>query len=325
MSNSESSYHFSTNSQEQSYAAGGNNPVNSDSSPYLDDQYPDSLGGDALSIALIGPDEDRRRAAVTAIAECHSGEIREFSTYPPSLDDVPKLLEQHYDVIMIDLDSHPEYALELVESMCYGHLPLHALRARGRRTCATLRQWGLNFRQLPVNQRRRQFLGHHFAHPAGFVLGVGRAGDGRDVQAHHRTVRARRPLCAFVEIAAQAIGDMAGGAHPAVCAKLRCVPPCHGPAPYRARPVPVRRYRPGQRRAGPAIRGPWAARLPRPSVFGAFEHARDRRHVAFGHQLRIGVRSESFQPGLGMAASFLKGGYLITMSSKSSWRRHGPT
>jgi len=92
--------------------------VNPDSSHYLDDQYPDSLGGDMLSIALIGPDEERRKAAATALAGCQGGEIREFSSYPPSLDDVPKLLEQHYDVIIIDLDSNPEYALELVESIC---------------------------------------------------------------------------------------------------------------------------------------------------------------------------------------------------------------
>ncbi|MGD0800543.1 MAG: AAA family ATPase [Terracidiphilus sp.] len=92
--------------------------MNSDSSQYLDDQYPDSLGGDVLSIALIGPDEDRRKAAATALAGCQGGDIREFSTYPPSLDDVPRLLEQHYDVIIIDLDSHSEYALELVESIC---------------------------------------------------------------------------------------------------------------------------------------------------------------------------------------------------------------
>jgi Flp pilus assembly CpaE family ATPase len=118
MSNSESSYRFSEKPQESYSAAGGSNPVNSDSSSYLDDQYPDSLGADVLSIALIGPDEDRRRAAASALAGCQGGEIREFSSYPPSLDDVPRLLEAHYDVIIIDLDSHPEYALELVESIC---------------------------------------------------------------------------------------------------------------------------------------------------------------------------------------------------------------
>ena len=118
MSNWQSSYQFSSNPRGKSQAEGGNNPVNPDSSHYLDDQYPDSLGSDTLSIALIGPDEDRRRAAATALAGCQGGDIREFSSYPPSLDDVPKLLEQHYDVIIIDLDAQPEYALELVESIC---------------------------------------------------------------------------------------------------------------------------------------------------------------------------------------------------------------
>jgi pilus assembly protein CpaE len=43
---------------------------------------------------------------------------REFSSYPPDLDDVARLLEQHYDVVIVDLDSNPEYALDLVESVC---------------------------------------------------------------------------------------------------------------------------------------------------------------------------------------------------------------
>jgi len=92
--------------------------VNSDSSMYVDEQYQDSLGVDHLSIALVGPDEDRRKAAASVLAECKGSEIFEFSSYPPSLDDVPKFLEQPYDVIIIDLDAEPEYALQLVECMC---------------------------------------------------------------------------------------------------------------------------------------------------------------------------------------------------------------
>jgi pilus assembly protein CpaE len=92
--------------------------VNSDSSLYLDEQHSDSLGVDPLSIALIGPDEDRRKAVANEIAVCQSGEICEFYSYPASLDDLPKLLEPHFDVIVIDLDCQPEYALELVESLC---------------------------------------------------------------------------------------------------------------------------------------------------------------------------------------------------------------
>jgi pilus assembly protein CpaE len=88
-----------------------------------------------LSIALIGPDDGRRRSIATALAECQESDVREFSSYPPGLDDVPRLLEQHHDVIIIDLDSDPEYALELVESICANGLAtvmVYSLHARGR-------------------------------------------------------------------------------------------------------------------------------------------------------------------------------------------------
>jgi pilus assembly protein CpaE len=85
---------------------------------YSEFQSPDSLGGETLSIALIGPDDLRRVAAATALASCQNGGVREFRAYPASMDDVPRMLESRFDVIIIDLDSGPEYALELVESIC---------------------------------------------------------------------------------------------------------------------------------------------------------------------------------------------------------------
>ena len=88
------------------------------SSPSLDSQYPDFIGAGTLSIALIGPDGQRRKAAAKVLAECHlEEEFREFSSYPSSLDDAPRLLGQQFNVILIDLDSNPEYALELAESI----------------------------------------------------------------------------------------------------------------------------------------------------------------------------------------------------------------
>jgi pilus assembly protein CpaE len=82
------------------------------------DELPDSVGIDGLSIALIGPDKQSHHSVANALDECTGSNVREFSSYPPGLDDVPRLLEQHCDVIIIDLDSNPEYALELVESIC---------------------------------------------------------------------------------------------------------------------------------------------------------------------------------------------------------------
>jgi pilus assembly protein CpaE len=100
-----------------------------------------------LSIALIGPDERRRKAIVDALGAyqarakggirqpADSGEprspagpdgsvsstrlaVREFYLYPADFNDVPRTLEQNFDVVIVELDSDPEYALDLVESIC---------------------------------------------------------------------------------------------------------------------------------------------------------------------------------------------------------------
>jgi pilus assembly protein CpaE len=78
---------------------------------------PDSLDVHVLSVALIGPDEQRRRAVARALAGSQANVTREFASYP-ELDDVPRLLETDYDVIIVDLDSDPEHALDLVEHIC---------------------------------------------------------------------------------------------------------------------------------------------------------------------------------------------------------------
>ena len=155
MSDSPSTYRFLDNPQGKYRASGGSNPVNSDTSQFLDDQYPDSLGSDVLTIALIGPDEGRRKAAASAIAGAQGGDIREFSTYPPSLDDVPKLLEQRYDVIIIDLDSHPEYALELVESICANGtatVMVYSMKADSELLVRCMRAGAREFLTLPFTQ-----------------------------------------------------------------------------------------------------------------------------------------------------------------------------
>jgi pilus assembly protein CpaE len=71
-----------------------------------------------LSVALIGRDQARRKEMAAALLQCDGAEVREYPDYPPSIEDVPRLLEQRSDAIVIDLDSRPEYALQLVESIC---------------------------------------------------------------------------------------------------------------------------------------------------------------------------------------------------------------
>ena len=78
---------------------------------------PDALGTNVLSVALIGPEEQRRKAIANALAGPQANVTTELSSYP-ELDDLPKLLEEDYDVVIVDLDSNPEHALDLVENIC---------------------------------------------------------------------------------------------------------------------------------------------------------------------------------------------------------------
>ena len=80
-------------------------------------QDADALGSDILSVAVIGPEQQGRKAVAKAVFGFHAGTVREFSSYP-ELDDLPKILNSAFDVIIVELDTNPEHALDLVEHIC---------------------------------------------------------------------------------------------------------------------------------------------------------------------------------------------------------------
>lgn len=86
--------------------------------------FPDTgaLGANLLSVALIGPQEHTRTAVADALVGSTSGVPRHLPFYP-SIDQIPKLVELNFDVIIIELDSDPEIALDLVESLCADGAP----------------------------------------------------------------------------------------------------------------------------------------------------------------------------------------------------------
>jgi pilus assembly protein CpaE len=78
----------------------------------------DPLGGNILNVALICPNEHRRRTIASAFGVSHAAIVREYPSYPPSIKEMPRMLgERAFDAVIIDLDSDSEYALELVESV----------------------------------------------------------------------------------------------------------------------------------------------------------------------------------------------------------------
>jgi pilus assembly protein CpaE len=80
-------------------------------------QIPGPLGSEPLSVAVISPDDDRRNLAIRALDKFPNGRIREFISYPPDIEAVTRMLKKSFDVVIIDLDSDPEYTLELVENI----------------------------------------------------------------------------------------------------------------------------------------------------------------------------------------------------------------
>jgi len=92
--------------------------VATDSVSYSPNAFPELIGGQALAIALVGPNENRRSLAMVAIAACGGADVREFSEYPRGPDEASQMLGRNYDAVLVDLDGDPEAALELVENVC---------------------------------------------------------------------------------------------------------------------------------------------------------------------------------------------------------------
>ncbi|MGO9776493.1 MAG: transposase [Terracidiphilus sp.] len=70
-----------------------------------------------LYVAVISPDTQRRNAALRALGDCHTVTIQEFLSYPADLDSAPRTLNREFDIVLVDLDTTPKQALNLVESI----------------------------------------------------------------------------------------------------------------------------------------------------------------------------------------------------------------
>jgi pilus assembly protein CpaE len=78
---------------------------------------PGSSDKPSLSIALIGPDEQHRRAMAEALSGRPGISVKEYVAFPRHLDELPRLLEQHYDVVIVDADGDSDFAVQLAESL----------------------------------------------------------------------------------------------------------------------------------------------------------------------------------------------------------------
>ena len=72
----------------------------------------------ALTVALVGPDEQLRKAVALALSGHPSLRLQEFSTFPPNVDRLHHRLAQQNDVVIVEVEGDPERAFELAEGLC---------------------------------------------------------------------------------------------------------------------------------------------------------------------------------------------------------------
>jgi pilus assembly protein CpaE len=79
----------------------------------------DSSSAAVMSIALIDPDDQRRKEVAVALTGVQGTSVKEYSSFPPDdVEDLPHILEHRFDAVIIGLDSDPECAFDVVESIC---------------------------------------------------------------------------------------------------------------------------------------------------------------------------------------------------------------
>lgn len=88
---------------------------NSKSNGPESNQAPDTSGKSVLSIAVIGPDDNRRKAFLSVLASRQRDKITEFTSFPPDLGAVSRSVGERFNVVILDVDSDPDYVFELVE------------------------------------------------------------------------------------------------------------------------------------------------------------------------------------------------------------------
>jgi pilus assembly protein CpaE len=107
-----------------------------------------------LNVALLGPDEQRRKLVASAISKHPGLKLHEFSSFPPRLEDLPQRLAQAYEVVIIDADSEPDYAFALAETICTSgrsYVMAYSVGADMKRAVQFMRAGVREFFTLPID------------------------------------------------------------------------------------------------------------------------------------------------------------------------------
>lgn len=71
----------------------------------------------AMSVALIGPNDAHRQIVARALASAQGRKIHEFIDYPATLNDLARMMETKFDVVLVDVDTDESYALQIISKL----------------------------------------------------------------------------------------------------------------------------------------------------------------------------------------------------------------
>jgi TonB family protein len=70
-----------------------------------------------MSVALIGPNDAHRQVVAKALASAQGRKIHEFIDYPATLNDLARMMETKFDVVLVDVDTDESYALQIIAKL----------------------------------------------------------------------------------------------------------------------------------------------------------------------------------------------------------------
>ncbi len=83
-----------------------------------------------MLVALIGPNDAHRKIVARALASSQGRKVHEFIDYPGNLNDLPSMVQQGFDFVLVDVDTDESYALQIIEKLAEIGQPVMAYSAR---------------------------------------------------------------------------------------------------------------------------------------------------------------------------------------------------
>jgi periplasmic protein TonB len=110
-----------------------------------------------MNVALIGPNDTHRQIVARALASSQGRKVHEFIDYPNQLRDLPKMFEQNFDFVLVDVDTDESYALQIIEKLSEIGQSVMAYSARSDQELlmACMRAGARDFLPLPTENDQK--------------------------------------------------------------------------------------------------------------------------------------------------------------------------